>query len=720
MGRAGGLARNHLKHHGGDAEKSLAALNASISTREALAGIGDPDIESTLSQVDSGSTPEGDDRTRTYQAGGPADGQRFRVLRPHAKGALGAVFVALDEELHREVALKQILDHHADDPASRTRFVLEAEITGGLEHPGIVPVYGLGSYGDGRPYYAMRFVRGDSLKEAIAAFHSDPAFKNDPGQRALAFRKLLRRFVDVCNAIGYAHTRGVIHRDIKPANVIVGKHGETLVVDWGLAKLLGKTEPGSESDERTLMPSAASGSAETLPGSAMGTPAYMSPEQASGDLDRLGPASDVYSLGATLYSLLTGKPPFVVDDLGAILKAVGKGEFPKPRALDPSIDRALESVCLKAMALMPEGRYASPRALADDVERWAADEPVTAWREPLFTRAGRWVRRHRTTVAAVGLSLATAVVLLSALSILVTNAQRETARALGLVSQEQKRTAAALERADANFRRARQAVEDYFTTVSEETLLDEPGMQPLREKLLRAALKYHEAFLRERAADPSVEAEVALSHFRYGAMAIMTGASQDAESHLRAALDQFRKLAREDPARLEYRRFTGLTLVRLGDLLARTKVNDAASGFLRDAVTHFEELARDRPDDELVREDYARALSVFGHVPFPAARGQRGSRRAPAAFARDPAAADLRSPRLSQVPNHLGGNLLASLRELRRRSTSTRGGAPGLRRGTQGPHEVVRAQPGRPTVPLRDRADLQPSGDARTAARAPG
>ena len=137
-------------------------------------------------------------------------------------------------------------------------------------------------------------------------------------------RKLLRRFVDVCNAIEYAHTRGVIHRDIKPANIIVGKYGETLVVDWGLAKAIGQGGAGLPSDERTLMPSSASGSAETLPGSALGTPAYMSPEQAAGDLDRLGPRSDVYSLGATLYCLLTVRPPFAGDDLGEGLACVGR------------------------------------------------------------------------------------------------------------------------------------------------------------------------------------------------------------------------------------------------------------------------------------------------------------------------------------------------------------------------------------------------------------
>src|SRR5262249_10820113 len=160
-----------------------------------------------------------------------------------------------------------------DDPVSRHRFLLEAEVTGGLEHPGIVPVYGLGTYGDGRPYYAMRFVRGDSLKEAIGRFHADEGVKADPGRRSLQLQQLLRRFLDVCNPVGYAHSRGVLHRDIKPGNVIVGRHGETLVVDWGMAKATGQAEPSS--GERTLAPSSASGSAETLPGSALGTPAYI-------------------------------------------------------------------------------------------------------------------------------------------------------------------------------------------------------------------------------------------------------------------------------------------------------------------------------------------------------------------------------------------------------------------------------------------------------------
>jgi eukaryotic-like serine/threonine-protein kinase len=406
------LAAVHLDTHGGDAHESIAAaVLAGESTREGLAKLGDPEIEATLAHFgESHRSTEGVDAdcTTSYADGAKSPaGKRFRVLRPHAKGGLGAVFVALDCELHREVALKQILDHNADDPICRQRFLLEAEITAGLEHPGIVPVYGLGSDGDGRPYYAMRFIKGDSLKEAIEHFHSDEALKKDPSARSLELRKLLRRLINVCDAIGYAHSRGVLHRDIKPSNVIVGKHGETLLVDWGLAKATGRSDPAA--GERTLLPSSGSGSAETLPGAALGTPAYMSPEQAAGDLDSLGPPSDVYGLGATLYCLLTGKPPFA-GEVADVLRAVQKGDFRLPRTFDPTIDRGLEMVCLKAMACEPAERYATPKALAEDIERWMADEPLAAWPEPISRRVFRWSRRHRLAVFASAACLFTAII----------------------------------------------------------------------------------------------------------------------------------------------------------------------------------------------------------------------------------------------------------------------------------------------------------------------
>ena len=241
---------------------------------------------------------------------------------------MGEVFVARDEELHREVALKQIQDRHAHDSHSRARFLVEAEVTGGLEHPGVVPVYGLGQYADGRPFYAMRFIKGDSLKEAIDRYHNTA--DRDAGERALEFRRLLGRFVDVCNAIAYAHSRGVLHRDLKPGNVMLGPYGETLVVDWGLAKVVGRREGVATSDEATLRPEATSGSAPTLAGSAIGTPQFMSPEQAAGKLDQLGPATDVYSLGATLYCLLTGRGAVSGHRRGAAACAYRRGNSSRP------------------------------------------------------------------------------------------------------------------------------------------------------------------------------------------------------------------------------------------------------------------------------------------------------------------------------------------------------------------------------------------------------
>src|SRR5262249_40481777 len=335
-------------------------------------------------------------------------GSRFRVLRPHGRGGLGEVFVAHDRELHREVALKEIQERHADNPDSRARFLLEGEITGRLEHPNIVPVYSLGTYADGRPFYAMRFIQGDDLQDAIRRFHRPEADGGDLRQRNLALRQLLGRFVDVCNAIAYAHSRGVLHRDLKPGNILLGKYGETLVVDWGLAKALGKAE-GSQSIEAPVAPISGSGSTPTQMGTAIGTPAYMSPEQAAGRLDQLGPRSDVYSLGATLYHLLTGRAPFAEKDVGAVLRKVQQGDFPSPRQVQGEVPAALEAVCLKAMALKSADRYASAKELADEVERWLADEPVRAYRESLRLRLARWRRRHPALVTGTAALVFTAL-----------------------------------------------------------------------------------------------------------------------------------------------------------------------------------------------------------------------------------------------------------------------------------------------------------------------
>jgi eukaryotic-like serine/threonine-protein kinase len=312
-------------------------------------------------------------------------GGRFQVIRPHARGGLGEVFLAFDRELNRSVALKELPTSLAHDPAAQARFLLEAEVTGSLEHPGIVPVYSLGRYADGRPFYAMHLVQGETLRAAIDRHHhhKDSAH-GQPEDKDLAFRRLLRCVIDACNAVAYAHSRGVIHRDLKPENIMLGRFGETLVVDWGIAKrLVDHSDDGMETNFPNLSAAEAS---MTQPGSLIGTPRYMSPEQAAGDLDRVGSASDVYSLGAILYCVLAGQGPFPDGDLPDVLGRVIRGIFPAPRRLRRSTDSVLEAICLKAMALDTRERHASPLDLANELETWLADVRYRGEQEVAFSQ----------------------------------------------------------------------------------------------------------------------------------------------------------------------------------------------------------------------------------------------------------------------------------------------------------------------------------------------
>jgi eukaryotic-like serine/threonine-protein kinase len=424
----GTLVAVHLKQYGGDVERSLAALGLANPVRRELEGLGDPDLAASLTHVSAVRPGEEDpDATTSWIGTATSIGRRYRILRPHVSGGLGEVFVAYDEELHREVALKEIKPDRANDRESRARFLLEAEVTGRLEHPGIIPVYSLGTDAAGKPFYAMRFIKGQNLKDAIAGMHqSSPGTDHDLRMRYPILRQLLNRFIAICNAVAYAHSRGVLHRDLKPSNILLGPYGETLLVDWGLAKIVGRDEPGTRGGETTLRPSSTNDSGETQPGSAIGTPAYMSPEQAEGKLDQLGPASDVYCLGATLYCLLTGRPPFEGDDVPAILEKVRGCTFPRPREINRSVPLALDAICLKAMSPRPEARYASARALAEDLERWLADEPVSAQREPFLIRVTRWARKRKPLVVGTLALLITAVVALSIGIVAIRIEQKET------------------------------------------------------------------------------------------------------------------------------------------------------------------------------------------------------------------------------------------------------------------------------------------------------
>ena len=346
---------------------------------------------------------------------------RYQVKREVGRGGLGRVVLARDTYLGRDVAIKQLLDTSQASLERIERFFVEAQITGHLEHPGIVPVHALGANAEGQPFYSMKLIKGKTLADLIEEFHR---LDLDDKSYITRYHDLARSLVDVCYAVAFAHDHGVIHRDIKPQNIMVGDFGETVLVDWGLAKAVRDGELRRRQQEAVdqISNSTMSWSSqifaagnlreETREGTVLGTVAYMSPEQARGAGESLDHRADIFSLGATLYAILTGRQPY--SGRGAeLLENVRMGQFVAPRELNPSTPAAVEAICLKAMAFSPDDRYPSALAFAEDLNRWIDGEPVSVYPEPWYDRTSRWLRRHRTFTVATAASIA---VLLMALA----------------------------------------------------------------------------------------------------------------------------------------------------------------------------------------------------------------------------------------------------------------------------------------------------------------
>jgi serine/threonine-protein kinase len=515
--------------------------------------------------------------------------RRYAPGRLHARGGLGEVWVVRDADLGREVALKELRPEQADNPAVVARFLEEARITGQLEHPGIVPVYELAAGAEGqRPFYTMRFIRGRTLNDAVGAYHE----KRESGQAGpLDLRELLGAFLSVCNAVAYVHARGVIHRDIKGQNIVLGDFGEVIVLDWGLAKILGSNEgetvPASVRVE-------AEGRDQTVQGQILGTPAYMAPEQAQGRLDLIDQRSDVYSLGAVLYEILTGQPPFTGPNTHEVLEQVIQEPPVPPRQRLASIPPALEAICLKALAKRPAQRYSSARELAQEIERWLADEPVAAYPEPWKVRARRWLGRHRTlTTAAVAAVLVAAVSLAIATFFLKAANERE----------HQSRT-----RAEANFKLAHDAVDRYFTKVSQSDKLKARGLETLRRDLLEQAKDFYECFLQEQADEPGLRDERAGAYWRLGKISELIGATDDAARYYQEALAAAEQLARDHPDDSAYQRNWATTLQDAAILHYRTGKIEQAREEMAKALSLREQLVQNHPDSAEYREGLGRTL----------------------------------------------------------------------------------------------------------------
>jgi serine/threonine protein kinase len=298
-------------------------------------------------------------------------GTRYRLLERVARGGMGVVYAAEDQKLERRVALK-VLDVPGTDGDLANRLIREARVLARLEHPGIVPVHDVGTLADGRVFYTMKFVEGQRLDKFIETVES--------------LHDRLRLFSRVCDAAAFAHARGVLHRDLKPANIMVGPFGEVLVMDWGLAKILHGEAPESAAPadpevtiyEKPNQPNDGNidttSSVITGHGTVMGTPGYMSPEQARGEIEVLDARSDIFSLGALLRFILTQRTP---------------------SGLNPHLDRSLEAICAKASADQRGSRYSTVQEFGLDIPRYLDGQAVGALRESILDKFGRFYRRYR-------------------------------------------------------------------------------------------------------------------------------------------------------------------------------------------------------------------------------------------------------------------------------------------------------------------------------------
>jgi eukaryotic-like serine/threonine-protein kinase len=303
----------------------------------------------------------------------------YELIEEIARGGMGVVYRARQEKLNRLVALKLIRSGSLAGVDDLRRFRQEAEAIADLDHPHIIPIYEIGQ-DDDQPYFSMKLIEGGNLTRHI------PRLKEDPGAVAALMVKVAR-------AVHYAHQRTILHRDIKPSNILLDERDEPYVTDFGLAKRIGPE----------------SGTAATVTGAVMGTPAYMPPEQARGGTKSVTTAADIYSLGATLYEALTGQPPFAGDSSAEIMRLVLDQEPVRPRSINPKLDRDLETICMKCLEKEPSRRYGSAEALAEDLERWHAGIPISARRVPVWERGVKWVKRRRALATLALLLLVTLV-----------------------------------------------------------------------------------------------------------------------------------------------------------------------------------------------------------------------------------------------------------------------------------------------------------------------
>jgi serine/threonine protein kinase len=539
------------------------------------------DIRTTVSQEANPVEPRGQPTVQGYE-----------ILGELGRGSMGVVYKARQVRLDRLVALKMILAGGHAGEAELARFRREAEAVAQLQHPGIVQIYEVGEQ-DGLPYIALEFVAGGSLAAKLAGTPLPP-------EQAAALLELLAR------AVHAAHERGIIHRDLKPGNVLLAGEPGRVSAGWFAPD---QSPPGADATGLAhLIPKIADfglarrvevGHALTATGAVLGTPSYMAPEQAAGEGKRVGPAADVYALGAVLYECLTGRPPFQgPTPLDTLLLVVSTEPVP-PRRLQPKVPRDLETICLKGLHKEPAKRYASAAALADDLARFQRGEAIQARPVGRLERGWRWCRRNPALAAALAAVLL-ALVLGTAVSTWQAAAARQAER-----------------RAEASFRQARQAVDD-FAARAVEQLRDVPGAHAARQEMLRTALNYYRTFLDDRKGDPRLRQEIASTLFQLANVTSEIGSKAEARTLYQESLAIREQLAAADPTNSDLQNGLAALCNNLANLEADLGSPAEARRLHQRALALREELARSHPDSKTFQANLAVSCSnLASYVPPP-------------------------------------------------------------------------------------------------------
>jgi serine/threonine-protein kinase len=533
---------------------------------------------------------------------------RFAIRRELGRGSFGVVFLAYDPRLHREVALKVPRPEALVTPELRARFRHEGQAAASLDHPNLVPIYEAGEEGS-VCYLASAYCAGTSLDRWLRQ-------RTEP----VPYRLAAELMATLADAVEHAHKHGVIHRDLKPSNILLAADGRretqireerekpgpgicvdlrasaARITDFGLAKLL-DSEAG---------PSSAGW--QTHSGAILGTPQYMAPEQGGGQSKLVGPAADVYALGAILYELLTSRPPFQAGTVLDTLLLLRTQEPLSPARLRPKLPRDLETICLKCLRKAPHQRYASARALADDLRRYLAGKPIQARPTPLWEQGAKWARRR--PALAVSLGLVAAAVLAGVVGVVLFNVRLQHERSAAEESRQD---------AEANFRMARDAVDQMLTRVGFERLADMPHLEAVRRDLLEDACRFYEGFVRNKSSSPSVRQEMGQAYRRLGKIREELGRYAEAEQAFRTALEINCLLASESPAAgRQARGEVARCHNNLGLALWALQRLPEAEAELRQAAQLQEQLAAEVPDEPGYRQDlavtYTKALGVLLHA----------------------------------------------------------------------------------------------------------